>query len=191
MKPRYIPSNSTLRVLELPEVKAVIYVYENKGEPCAIGYSGRRTKPDFNFRYASVERREKHFAQYQATLKDRMKEVETRRSKRATFKHSLSVGDILYSSWGYEQTNIDFYQVTEVVSDKTIKIREIGSKDVGTGTDNFMSGRKVAVKDDFLPNSKEMTKRVQCCNDQPYIRLNSYSWTTPWDGRPMSYSWYA
>ena len=31
------------------------------------------------------------------------------------FRRSLRVGDILYSSWGWEQTNIDFYQVIRCV----------------------------------------------------------------------------
>ena len=31
------------------------------------------------------------------------------------FRRSLRVGDILYSSWGWEQTNIDFYQVGTTV----------------------------------------------------------------------------
>ena len=34
----------------------------------------------------------------------------------AAFRESLRVGDILYSSWGWEQTNIDFYQVVAIFS---------------------------------------------------------------------------
>jgi hypothetical protein len=30
--------------------------------------------------------------------------------------HSLKVGDILYSSWGYDQTNISFYVVTRTMT---------------------------------------------------------------------------
>ena len=50
--------------------------------------------------------------------------------------HDLKVGDILYSSWGYDQTNIDFYQVT-AVGVHSVKIREIEQKVVGgsTGSD--------------------------------------------------------
>jgi len=42
-------------------------------------------------------------------------------------EHPFKVGDILYDSWGYEQTNIDFYQVVDV-KDKTIKITPIEKK---------------------------------------------------------------
>ena len=44
-------------------------------------------------------------------------------------KRKMTVGKIFYSSWGYEQTNIDFYKVVEVSkSGKTITLQKIGSQ---------------------------------------------------------------
>ena len=37
-------------------------------------------------------------------------------------KRGLKVGDYLYESWGYDQTNIDFYKVTELVGKSSVKI---------------------------------------------------------------------
>jgi hypothetical protein len=37
------------------------------------------------------------------------------------------VGDILYSSWGYDQTNIEFFKVVKV-SEFSVWIQEVGSK---------------------------------------------------------------
>jgi hypothetical protein len=37
------------------------------------------------------------------------------------------VGDILYSSWGYDQTNIEFFKVVKV-SEFSVWIQEIGKK---------------------------------------------------------------
>ncbi len=43
-----------------------------------------------------------------------------------TFKNdTISVGDIFVSSWGYEQTNVTFYQVLSVHGKKTVTVREI------------------------------------------------------------------
>ncbi|MGO0395287.1 hypothetical protein ACTMMD_09570 [Escherichia coli] len=43
-----------------------------------------------------------------------------------TFKNdTVSVGDIFVSSWGYEQTNVTFYQVLSVHGKKTVTVREI------------------------------------------------------------------
>ena len=42
-------------------------------------------------------------------------------------KVTPKVGDILYSSWGYDQTNIDFYKVVKV-SEFSVWIQELGKK---------------------------------------------------------------
>ena len=44
---------------------------------------------------------------------------------------TLEVGDIVYNSWGWEQTNIDFYVVTRRTA-KTVNICRIASKVVET-----------------------------------------------------------
>lgn len=46
-------------------------------------------------------------------------------------RRPLKVGDVLYSSWGYDQTNIDFYQVERLSpSGKSAYIVRIGAKTV-------------------------------------------------------------
>jgi len=40
----------------------------------------------------------------------------------------IKLGDIFKSSWGYDQTNVDFYQVTRVISEKTIEVTPIEGK---------------------------------------------------------------
>lgn len=57
----------------------------------------------------------------------------------------LNVGDIVYASWGYEQTNIDFYQVVRKTA-KRYFVREIKSAYTETG---FMSGENLPVIDAF------------------------------------------
>src|SRR5438552_359421 len=38
---------------------------------------------------------------------------------------AVNVGDFFVSSWGYDQTNVDFYRVVEVSkSGKTVKVQE-------------------------------------------------------------------
>jgi len=102
-------------------------------------------------------------------------------------RHNLKPGDIFYNSWGYDQTNIDFYQVVST-TDKTVTLRQIkgGFKDYN---DYQMSGSKVAIKDNF--SSDELIRKT------PYLFMNEwrvsfeYGAGSLWDGRPMSCSWYA
>lgn len=102
-------------------------------------------------------------------------------------KHDIKPGDIFYNSWGYEQTNIDFYQVISTTA-KTITLRAInGTSDEYNAYQ--MTGSTVAAKDSF-------------CNDElirktPYLmggewRVNfEFGAGGQWDGSPMDYSCYA
>ena len=40
----------------------------------------------------------------------------------------MKVGDFLYSSWGYDQTNIDFYKVVGLVGKTMVEIMPVCSK---------------------------------------------------------------
>ena len=51
--------------------------------------------------------------------------MKTRASNRETPKYK--VGDYLYSTWGYEQTNVNFYRVVGVTA-KCVKIVPVKSK---------------------------------------------------------------
>jgi hypothetical protein len=55
------------------------------------------------------------------------KKENTIKEKKQEFEHGYKVGDILYMSWGYEQTNLDFFQVVATTA-KTIRIIEVSMK---------------------------------------------------------------
>lgn len=40
-------------------------------------------------------------------------------------KFGVVVGDIFWASWGYEQTNVDFFQVIELVGTSSVRVREV------------------------------------------------------------------
>jgi len=40
-------------------------------------------------------------------------------------KFGVKVGDIFYSSWGYDQTNNDFFQVIALVGETSVRVREV------------------------------------------------------------------
>lgn len=52
--------------------------------------------------------------------------------KEAVNKYGVKVGDVFYNSWGYEQTNIDFYEVVKLRGKTQIVLRAIGSEIVRT-----------------------------------------------------------
>ena len=44
---------------------------------------------------------------------------------KAANKFGVTVGDIFSASWGYEQTNNDFFQVVELVGASSVRVREV------------------------------------------------------------------
>lgn len=40
-------------------------------------------------------------------------------------KFGVKVGDFFSASWGYEQTNVDFFQVIALVGEQSVRIREV------------------------------------------------------------------
>ena len=40
-------------------------------------------------------------------------------------KFGVKVGDLFYTSWGYDQTNNDFFQVVELVGKTSVRVREV------------------------------------------------------------------
>ncbi|MGI6234408.1 MAG: hypothetical protein ACOYI6_04035 [Christensenellales bacterium] len=72
--------------------------------------------------------------------------------------HGVHVGDLFYVSWGYEQTNVDFWQVVELKGKQTAIIRQIYSELVeATG---YMTGTVRPVRDAWR-NERLYTVRTQ------------------------------
>lgn len=81
--------------------------------------------------------------------------------------HRLAVGDVLFSSWGYEQTNVDYHQVTRVVGHRSVEIRKIARQAVESA--QAMTGECVPAKGKFI--GEPMVKRV---NDQGLVKVQSW-----------------
>jgi hypothetical protein len=78
-------------------------------------WRGSQKNPFVRYRYKSVEDRDASKTKYILAEKKFFieKEMEKKRKKKIAKEElaSLSIGDIFVSSWGYEQTNVDFFQL--------------------------------------------------------------------------------
>jgi len=99
-----------------------------------------------------------------------------------------SVGDIFYSSWGYDQTNINWYQVVST-TDKTVTLRELN--DSRSYDDFYMSGETTPIKNSFKVGEKPIRRKLNPSSYGEYIKISSYEFANPWDGTPKRYSSYA
>ena len=111
------------------------------------------------------------------TTKDNLKEIPQ--------SNPVKVNDIFYSSWGYDQTNIDFYMVVEVLK-SSVKVISIGEDRTYTGP---MQGTCVPNIND--KGTKVMTKRINIFNNKPSFKVASYASAYPYNNQPMCFTEWA
>ena len=122
-------------------------------------------------------------------------------------EHSLRVGDVLAMSWGYEQTNIDFFVVTKLCGKKSVRIKECILEKTqenmyshGMARDVSFNPKKYTILDKSYwikdQNGEGDIKRV--CNDtkdhepnSDYLNMTSYANAYKYKGGKMYESWYA
>jgi len=153
----------------------------------AMVFIGRAIKPTYHVYFSSDEKRNEFVNSKIATYLERKKQKKARRAEQKSLQHTLEVGSILVSSWGYDQTNIDYYQVTKLIGKTMVEVQEIRATVVEThGTYQDV----MPVKDLFFTPRFEgdtwkigsMRKKV--CPRTNSISINSYASAYPWDGKP-------
>jgi len=178
---RYIPDGAT--AVKDSESSAVVYVYqyEDNAKFFAIGYNATRKNLDFHYYYATKEARDNKIQAFFDAA--RMTEAEKERRKQArktTADHQVEEGALFYESWGYDQTNINFYQVVKALP-KSVYIREVAS----TVVEDLESQELVVpVPDNFI--GKEMIKRVNDIGKDYCLRMTSFSTAFVWSGAPLA-----
>lgn len=101
----------------------------------------------------------------------------------------VKIGDIFSFSWGYEQTNANYFQVVGLKGTRQVIIREIAYKI--TETTGFESYKVAPFKDGFLSSSQfikdneigavKQVKGLQ--NGTIYINIESFGFCSLWDGK--------
>jgi len=183
---RWIPEGYYVSQSETP---TRVYFKEANGKFYALGFRGRSIKPTFNYVFRTETERQAYVDRFFASILNdsvRKTERQARRKALASQGHSLKVGDILVSSWGYEQTNIDYYQVTELIGKTMVEIRQIKAEVVGN---HGFYDRVMPVKDAFCTPRFEgdtyrclpLRKKVDPGSNS--VTIHTYASAYPWDGR--------
>lgn len=120
-------------------------------------------------------------------------------------KVEVKVGDFFSSSWGYDQTNVDFYKVVGLTkSGKSVRVQKWSSKVVSsTGPQDYVvPGDGPATYHDWseVPEGADFWERKEHVKVKPVpvetkrlrfggwkgasFTVNSYSAAYLWDGKP-------
>ena len=104
---RFIPKDATC-ILEHTNGSAC-YTYESNGKPCAVAFWGTAAKSLWRHSFRSESERNRTIWEFKESV-----EAHVTRRRQEADPITLKVGDIVNTSWGYDQTNVEFYVVTRV-----------------------------------------------------------------------------
>jgi len=153
-------------------------VYHDSNE--AMGFFGKTKKPIFYYRFKDAERMHTYIKKFFDDRKEHFVRKAEAKAKRLSAGQEMAsnakVGDIYYSSWGYDQTNIDFYKIVEKKGKMSFMLQKIGYivKYAETGAD-------FVVPNPEHTRGEPMLKRMT----QYGFNLNSFATAYPWHGKPV------
>jgi hypothetical protein len=109
----------------------------------------------------------------------------------------LNVGDYVYNSWGYDQTNVDFFKVVSMVGKTMVSIIPVASKVVKESTgaiyvvptdeerdfDVCLKFKKPGEKwpDSWKKGDGPIKKKAK---DGSVVLSSGNYWASKWDGNP-------
>lgn len=176
---RYIPKDATA----VEHANGIVYTYAQDGRLYAIAYSGKRAKSDWHFKFRTEEQRNERIQQFFASLDAHAQRIAGQRQQRIQ-PHTLAVGDIIYNSWGYDQTNIDFYEVVKT-SANFVWLQPIARDLKETG---FMSGEVTPCPGTCHGEITQRRVHVYGSGNSVHFEFGA---GCKWDGTPKHCSWYA
>ena len=152
---------------------AEAWTWADNGRFYAVGFLGRAQTPHqgSRFYFTTAEKRAswvRRLFEIAASLRASKTKRQAQKAEARAKGHALQVGDILMSSWGYDQTNVDYYQVTAVVGKQMVEFRPIAAQTEQAG---YMSGYCVPSPGDFKGPAKRA--KVSEYGQRDSIRVSS------------------
>ena len=141
-----------------------------------VAFQAKRQKPDHNYRFPkgpkAAERWVKEYFEGVQAHEQAKADYEARKDAEAD---QVEVGGIYYTSWGYDQTNVDFYQVVERTA-KMVKYIALGK----SVYDTKCPTADTCVADPMIKGKEIYTAKI---NGNGW-RVSSFEYAMPWDGKP-------
>lgn len=133
-------------------INGIVY----KKELSAMAFRGRSTKYEWYYKFRNNEQMEKTISMFFEKVKAHQEYITKGREVRKQFRTTLKPGDILHTCWGYDQTNVEFFQV-HTVQNNTVTVQQIGAETKETG---FMCGETAPIQGSFIKDEPILKRRV-------------------------------
>lgn len=119
-------------------------------------------------------------------------------------KYGVKIGDIFEASWGYEQTNVNFFQVVALVGETSVRVREVYLPRIEENPISSMSADYTyALTSELLPPASRSSfiedqekgdiKRITCPYSEPRFKVSSFASAYKCSGETVKTyeSWYS
>lgn len=187
---RWIPDNGMK--LTQKDGLGVVYVYETAGALYAVGYTVKAARASFHHRYKNRAAIASQVVSFFAGLSEHSKRVQQYRAD--SYKpHTFKAGDIVTNSWGYDQTNVDWYRVARIskhyvwlkpicghVEEQTQAMAGMVMPAINTESDDASTW---GFSDKTEPEIKRRASENHVCME--------FGSGSKWNGKPLYCSWYA
>jgi len=147
-------------------------------------FKGKSAIPRCNYRFSTKEDKAEYLDKRKRSHDSELEQTQRWIDRNMKEAEQYQPGTICYASWGYEQTNIDFYKIVER-KNSTLTIQAIGSK--RNYGENF-NDRGTCMPDAGNEIGEPFKKRI---GKRGYVKLNGYSTLSLFDGSPLGWSSYA
>ena len=182
---KYAQSNtSKYDAITYADAGVEIWIYTKDTGLYAAAFPIKGKNSIWHYRFKNREQLDGKIKELVDSRLARKKEVAERKAKRLA-QHSLKVGDILYASWGYDQTNIDWFKVDKLIGKSKVTLVPLGSKFAGEtpeGYDNRVLPAEQVNRNAFIADG---SKNYMVNGSNNSVTLSSYAWARPWDGQPL------
>jgi len=149
-----------LKIDYFEDIKLEVFRYEIKGVPYLVTFEGRKIKPTLKYRYDDIETRDDRFYteinKVRLNHLNKLEQKELKRMKEKEEFNKVKVGNIFASSWGYDQTNVNYYKLISIKG-KTGTFVEVYKKTV-KGSEGYMSSTVTPDADNHY--GKEFKARI-------------------------------
>lgn len=176
-----VPETATdVAYLVCADGKSAVVQFDLNGVACAVVFAGASAKKAWGYSFHSADRRADRVTDWMMGQDGKHAAKLAEQALRKATPHTLTVGSILYASWGYDQTNVDFYEVV-AVRGAAVDLREISKTRQMQGSDH---GTCVANPGQFMGEviKGKRPDRHNC------VRISSCQHASPWSGKPLHWS---
>lgn len=145
------------------------------------------------YNFKTIENRTAYIDGFKRNAQKRIDEMNERKEARKNFANPAKIGDVLVGTWGYDQTNVDCYQVI-AVRGKMVDVQEIALQPVPDSIQgNGMADTVVPVKNVFKKDEPVLSRRVFKGYTNDYgVKINDCVNVYLTDPKERHYrSWYA